>query len=305
MPDKSYLTKIINCEAIIKQPLLLPAFKEKKITADVLRLDLIHPVISGNKYFKLKVAVSNAINDKVKGIISFGGAYSNHLVALAFLCHSIGIPFIGIVRGEEPQQLSPTLQDAINYGMNPIYVSRNDYSHTDMMRSYLDSNYPGFKIIPEGGRSAEGVEGAKQIIGFTDATGYDVIACAVGTGTMMAGILQAVAVGQHVVGISALKLPVPNDVEAFVNDYSAGKSYTMNYNYHFGGYARKTKTLMDFMNLLWQQHQLPTDFVYTAKLVYGISDLARNDYFNAGTRVLIVHSGGLQGNRSLGNSLIF
>ncbi|HTE23481.1 1-aminocyclopropane-1-carboxylate deaminase/D-cysteine desulfhydrase [Flavitalea sp.] len=304
MPAISNLTKLINREAIIKQPLLLSVCESADVSVDVLRLDLVHPVISGNKYFKLKVAIENALATNMSGIISFGGAYSNHLVALAYLCNAVGLRSIGVIRGEQPAMFSPTLNDAIGYGMKPIFVSRELYADKKQLNILLNQEYPGFKLIPEGGQSDEGVEGATEILQVRDSSAYDIIACAVGTGTMMAGLIKGASEKQELLGISSLKIGPGNDIENFIRLHS-DRPFTIFYNYHFGGYAKKSFELIDFMNQLWQDHQLPTDFVYTAKLMFGIHDLIEKKHFSPGTRILAIHSGGLQGNRSKADKLIF
>jgi len=305
MPGKSYLTKLINCEASITQQLLIPAVIHAGISVDVLRLDLIHPVISGNKFFKLLYPVAKAIDTSAPGIISFGGAYSNHLVALACLCAESGLPFIGVIRGEEPKTLSATLHDAIGYKMHPVFVSLSLYADKEQLVQFCLQQYPGYMVIPEGGQSPEGVRGAAEILDLTERSNYDLIACAVGTGTMLAGLLHAALPQQSVIGISALKTMAGNDIEAFVRNQCPGKPFTINYEYHFGGYAKRTPELISFMNYLWHQSKIPTDFVYTAKLLYAVCDLAEKKYFAKGSRILAIHSGGLQGNRSLANELDF
>jgi 1-aminocyclopropane-1-carboxylate deaminase len=304
MPVNSNITNLINCEAIIRQPLMLPACISADVSVDVLRLDLIHPVISGNKYFKLKVAIENAIASNINGIISFGGAYSNHLVALAYLCNAMGLQSIGVIRGEQPARLSLTLNDAIAYGMKPTFVSRELYADKNQLNILFEQEYPGFKLIPEGGQSAEGVEGATEILRICDSSAYSVIACAVGTGTMMAGLAKGACENQELIGISGLKIGPGNDIEKFIRLHTS-KPFSIFYNYHFGGYGKKSAELIDFMNQLWREHLLPTDFVYTAKLVFAINDLVEKKHFRPGTRILAIHSGGLQGNRSIADKLIF
>jgi 1-aminocyclopropane-1-carboxylate deaminase len=305
MPAISNLTKFVNYEAVIKQPLLLKACQSADVSVDVLRLDLIHPVISGNKFFKLKVAIATALGANISGILSFGGAYSNHLVALAYLCNAVGLQCIGVIRGEQPATFSTTLNDAIGYGMKPIFVSREQYADKKQLNMFFEKEYPGFKIIPEGGQSVEGVEGATEILRLTGSSSYDIIACAVGTGTMMAGLVRGSTENQRLIGVSSLKLTPGNLIEDFINLHSAGKRIGIYYDYHFGGYAKKTNELIAFMNQLWKEHQLPTDFVYTAKLMYAINDLVEKKEFSPGTKILAIHSGGLQGNRSIAEKLVF
>ncbi|RYY30805.1 MAG: pyridoxal-phosphate dependent enzyme [Chitinophagaceae bacterium] len=304
MPAISNLTKLINCEAVMIQPLMLKSCEAADVSLDIMRLDLIHPVISGNKYFKLKVSIVNALSANMEGIVSFGGAYSNHLVALACLCNAVGLKSIGVIRGEKPAVLSPTLNDAISYGLKPVFVSRESYSDMKQLTHDVQQDYPSYKMVPEGGRSAEGIEGVTEIFNITDTSDYDVIACAVGTGTMFAGLLKKAELHQELIGISSLKMDPGNDVEAFIHLHSQ-KSFNLFYNYHFGGYAKKTIELIDFMNQLWLKHGLPTDFVYTAKLLFGLNNLIEIKYFKPGTKILAIHSGGLQGNRSIADKLVY
>lgn len=221
----------------------------KNIEAAVLRLDRIHPVISGNKWFKLKYHLQQARGSK--GIVTFGGAWSNHLVATAFACRQAGLASMGIVRGE---MMTKTLEDARDYGMELRFVSRSDYRDYPTPHDYYR--------VPMGGESPYGVAGASEILQLVDLTAYTHIACAVGTGTMMAGLMKG---SLPVIGISSLKIP-----SGSANIFTG---------YHFGGYARYSDALISFMNELYQLHQLPTDFVYTAKLLYGVLDLAAKDYF--------------------------
>jgi len=303
MPGNSYLTKLINCEAIVVQPVPMQTARDANISIDVLRLDLIHPIISGNKYFKLKNTINRALHHHAKGIVSFGGAYSNHLVALAYLCNALNIPCVGVVRGEEPRKPSFTLQDLLKYQMKLHYLPRAAYSEKNQQAQWCADTYPQYIMIPEGGQSDEGVAGAAEILEYTNEHDYDVICCAVGTGTMMAGLLKSAGAEQKLLGISALKIKPENEIESFIARHGVGRPFSINYDYHFGGYAKSTGPLISFMNQLWREHRVPTDFVYTGKMFYAISDLAARGYFESGTRILAIHSGGLQGNRSLKQAL--
>ena len=305
MPGQSILTKLVDTEAVVIQSLPLPEFERKQISVYILRLDRLHPVISGNKYFKLKYAVLKTLNIHNKGIISFGGAYSNHLVALACVCKHAGILSVGIVRGEKPAILSPTLQDAVAYGMELRFVSRQEYNMKQTTTEQLLRDFPEFSVIPEGGQSEDGIAGAAEILSLADNENYDVIACSVGTGTTMAGLIRSAHPYQKLIGFSSLKLTSPNEIDSFIQSQASSKNFSIIYDYHFGGYAKKTETLINFMNEIWSSYLLPTDFVYTAKMFYGLRDLAGKDYFKAGTRILAIHSGGLQGNRSISDQLKF
>ncbi|RYY22921.1 MAG: pyridoxal-phosphate dependent enzyme [Chitinophagaceae bacterium] len=305
MCDGSNVAKLIPQSLVTTQHIPIDGCGQKNIRIDVLRLDLIHPVVSGNKYFKLKYPVAKALAAAAPGIISFGGAWSNHLVALAKYCNDVGMRAIGIVRGEPGAQPSPTLQDAVGYGMTLNHIPRSLYNNKAALYNELKASYPGYVIVAEGGRSADGVSGAAEIAALTDYLSYDIIMGAVGTGTMLAGLLAASAAHQQVLGISSLKLKPGNDVEAFIGTSVPGKPFNINYDFHFGGYAKHNSELISFMNDCWTQYALPTDFVYTAKLMYAVKQLLAAGYFAAGSRILVIHSGGLQGNRSLTGKLLF
>lgn len=282
---------------------------------DVLRLDLIHPVISGNKWFKLKYHIQEAISQNKKGILTFGGAWSNHLVATALACRQANLESIGIIRGEKPAKLSSTLQEVQDYGMQLQFVSREAYSNEAAIIPGLQQQHPDFFIVPQGGQSHLGVLGAAEMLQLAPIESYSHISCATGTGTMLAGLVHAALPHQQIIGICTLKMPDGdnNSLNTFVKPYAAAqaplpaasrrrggfKKYTVFYDYHFGGYARKTGELLHFMNSIYQKHELPTDFVYTGKLLFGLMHLVQNDHFQPGSRILMVHSGGLQGNRSL------
>ena len=275
-----------------------PLLQNKKVELDILRLDKIHPVISGNKWFKLKYHLDNHNAANHKGILTFGGAWSNHIVATACACHLQKINCVGIIRGEKPAHLSSTLTEAMKYGMDLRFISRERYDQktSDEFLATIIKEFPGYYIIPEGGAGNEGEKGAAEILEHTSGKKYTHIACAVGTGTMFNGILKAASANQEVIGIIVLKgWKETGD--------SLGKLF---YNYHFGGYAKYDSTLIDFMNDLFRLTNIPTDFVYTGKLAYAIFDLIKNDHFIPPSKILMIHSGGLQGNASLQKgSLIF
>jgi 1-aminocyclopropane-1-carboxylate deaminase/D-cysteine desulfhydrase-like pyridoxal-dependent ACC family enzyme len=275
-----------------------PLSQNKKVEFDALRLDKIHPVISGNKWFKLKYHLDNYNAANCKGILTFGGAWSNHIVATACACYLQKIKCIGIIRGEKPVQLSPTLIEAAKYGMDLKFISRESYSQreTSEFVAAITKEFPDHYIIPEGGAGRQGEKGAREILQHTNGKKYTHIVCAVGTGTMFNGILRSASAGQEVIGIVVLKGWKEEDEKA-------GNFF---YNYHFGGYAKYDSALIDFMNEFFTLTGIPTDFVYTGKLAYAISDLIQKDHFVPGSKILMIHSGGLQGNSSLQKgSLIF
>jgi 1-aminocyclopropane-1-carboxylate deaminase len=277
-------------------------FQQKKISVAVLRLDKIHPIVSGNKLFKLHYFLQQAISSSHKTIVTFGGAYSNHLVATAFACQATGLKSISIVRGEKPAQLSTTLQHCINYGMQLKFISREAYSkkEEDDFLAALKNEWGECIIIPEGGYHALGAKGAALIYDLIKDNSYTHICTATGTATTLAGLLLNGG-DKKIISVPVLK--GMNDIEErinflFGNNFKPGMLQIFN-NYHFGGYAKKTQELTNFMNYLWQQHQLPTDFVYTAKLFFGVFDKIKNNYFEEHSNILCLHTGGLQGNSSL------
>lgn len=307
LPASKVLNQPIDLTKAVVQPINDELLYEKNVPIDVLRLDRIHPVISGNKWFKLKYHLQEAIQQNKKGILTFGGAWSNHLVATALACRQANLACIGIIRGEEPAQLSATLQEVQEYGMQLQFISREAYSDEAAIIPELQKQYPHYFIVPQGGQSHLGVLGAAEILQLAPIESYSHICCATGTGTMLAGLVHAALPHQQVIGICSLKMPdgENNSLNTLVKPFAANlKKYTIFYDYHFGGYARKTGELISFMNTIYQKHELPTDFVYTGKLLFGILHLVQNDHFQPCSRVLMVHSGGLQGNRSLPNGTL-
>ncbi len=271
----------------------------KNLQVDVLRLDQLHPVVSGNKYFKLKYYLQEAKVSSKKTIATFGGAYSNHIVATAFACKEAGLQSVGIIRGEKPPQLSDSLEEALAYGMKLIYVSRESYKNkAHIIHEYAKENW---FWIDEGGYGFTGMLGAKEILTSADTSSYTHIICACGTGTTLAGLVEAALPHQACIGISALKghVELRKEVMNLIAMQHQDKSFEVIHDYHFGGYAKHPAELINWMNELWRAEQLPTDIVYTSKLIFAVKDLVEKDHFNNKHKLLIIHSGGLQGNRSL------
>lgn len=291
-----------NLQNIRLQPLAYPG--TGKIQMEVLRTDLLHPVVSGNKWFKLRYYIEEAKALQRGTIASFGGPYSNHLVATAYAAAAEGMQSIGYVRGEAPQIVSPTLAEARSYGMHLQFLDRTAFAEQKRSNAGRDGVYE----IPEGGYGIKGAAGAATLLDSISPESYTHILCACGTGTMLAGLVKAAATNQQVIGISVLKnnFSIREEVMALLSEDEKRKPFHLLHDYHFGGYARHPESLLAFMRNLWEKEQLPTDIVYTSKLLYAALDLDRQSYFPAGSRVLLIHSGGLQGNRSLPpNSLPF
>jgi 1-aminocyclopropane-1-carboxylate deaminase/D-cysteine desulfhydrase-like pyridoxal-dependent ACC family enzyme len=268
---------------------------------DVLRLDKIHATISGNKWFKLRYSLQQAIAENKTTIVTAGGTYSNHILATACACSLLGLKSIGIIRGEEPPTLSCTLQEARAWGMIFEFVSRADFRDSKKLYRLLYGNDPKCFFVEEGGRNENGIKGAQEILQLIQPQDYDYICCAVGTGTMLSGLVRATNNKQYVIGVNCLKIDSPNnDFNSLIQQMThQHQNYSLLYDYHFGGYARFTPGLLEFMNELYIRYAIPTDFVYTGKLLFAISDLVKKSYFRKNSRILVVHSGGLQGNCSL------
>jgi 1-aminocyclopropane-1-carboxylate deaminase len=275
---------------------------KKKIEVAVLRLDKISSVVSGNKWFKLRYYLEEAKAQHKKGILTFGGAWSNHIIATAAVCKMNNLASIGIIRGEEPKEISLTLSHAKESGMQLVFIPRQDYQQKKIPATLQTDDY---YIVNEGGYGETGAKGASTILDYCIKT-YTHYCCAAGTGTMMAGLINAVSPTQQVTGISIMKNNT--DLEKMIHKLitNKGKDLQLIHDYHFGGYAKHQPALLRFMNEFYQQTGVPSDFVYTGKLFYAISDIIGKNYFPADSKLLLVHSGGLQGNTSLPDgTLIF
>lgn len=296
-------TTWINIHNAALQPLLLDELKERAIFADILRLDKIHPVVSGNKWFKLKYYLQDAIRNDYKAVLSFGGAWSNHIIATAFAAHQSGINSIGVIRGERPKQLSDTLKAAKAYGMQLEFISRLAYTEKENEHfiNGLRQKFGNIFIIPEGGAGEKGIQGSKEILSLAEPTNYSHIVCCIGTGTMYTGLALSSLLTQEIIGIPVLKRLEKQESKLGESIQPSEKlAYCkIIHDYHFGGYARKTSELLRFMNHFYELTGIPTDFVYTGKLLYACFDLFKKNYFPSGSKILIIHSGGLQGNSSL------
>lgn len=285
---------------IVTQTLRKPLFKTRGLSLDVLRLDKIHRHISGNKWYKLKYHTTEALRQGKTGIVTFGGAYSNHLVATAVACKEQHLKSVGILRGEQTFPENNSIVQMKEAGMELIYVNREEYKNKEQLITPFIEKNNEYYYVPEGGQSDLGVKGAGEILSEASDT-YTHIICAVGTGTTLAGIINASGDGQTVIGTCALKIPDQNDneIDRFIRSITTKRNWSIDYDHHFGGYAKKTTELIAFMNSVYQEENIPTDFVYTAKMFYAVYDMAAKDLFQRGSKLLMIHTGGLQGNRSL------
>jgi len=276
----------------------------------VKRDDLVHPMISGNKWRKLKHNIAAAKQQGKKQLITFGGAFSNHLIATAAAGKLLGFKTIGIVRGEEPKKWSETLNDCKAEGMQLKFISRSDYSLKNQTKflEQLEREYGESFIIPEGGANDLGSKGCKEIIQEIEVP-FDFVCCSAGTGTTAAGILSMLS-HQNLLAFSALKGGgfLNQEILSYADNQQKSDQLQVLENYHFGGYAKVTEELIDFVNEFYRSYHLKLDLVYTAKLFFGVFDLIQRNCFPKGSLIVLIHSGGLQGNRGIesrGNFKLF
>jgi 1-aminocyclopropane-1-carboxylate deaminase len=286
----------------ISHPLLI----EKEVRLSVLRLDTIHPAISGNKLFKLFYYLKDVSSDST--IITFGGNYSNHLAATAAAGKMLGIKTIAYVRGYEQQAASHTLNFCRDNGMELHFLSREEYNSKteEAFLNDITSAYSHPVIIPEGGYGVTGAKGAALITEYYKGKEFTHVIAAVGTATTLAGLSLGAEPSQSIIGISVLK--DLNDFGQRMSEMIGEElpNYALYGEYHFGGYAKKNTELLDFMNQFYRDTAIPTEFVYTGKMLFGAWDMIANDKFPCGSNVLAIHTGGLQGNLSLPHgTLIF
>ena len=281
---------------------------ENDCTLIVARLDKIHPEVSGNKLFKLHYFLENCLHSSHKTILTFGGAYSNHLAATAFACREKGIKAIGIVRGEEAVKLSHTLQHCRALAMQLHFISRDEYRliPDPGFLQELKNMYGDCTIVPEGGFSRTGAEGASLIMDLIKQQSPTHICTATGTATTLAGLLMKKNDLQEVIAVPVIKNMTDIDERIRLLTGRTDLKPTIFAKYHFGGYAKYSDTIIRFMNNFYAQYEIPLDFVYTAKMMYAAMEKREQGYFKKGSRILCLHTGGLQGNESLpADTLIF
>jgi len=273
---------------------------QRGIQLHLKRTDLIHASISGNKFHKLKY---NLIEAKAQGattLLTFGGAYSNHIAAVAAAGKECGFETIGIIRGEELNDKihdNPTLRQAQDNGMQLHFISRSDYrrkAYAEFIEQ-LKSTYGTFYLIPEGGTNQLAVQGCEEILTEQDKHDFDFVCCAVGTGGTIAGIINSSSEKQKVLGFSALKGDFLFDE---IKQWTTRSHWDLCLDYHFGGYAKTSPELLEFIQNFQQQTNIELEPIYTGKMLFGIFDLIERGYFPANSKILAIHTGGLQGNLS-------
>lgn len=256
-----------------------------------MRLDLIHPQISGNKWFKLKYNLEEAKRQELDTILTFGGAFSNHIYATSATCKLRGLKSIGIIRGEKESENNSTLSEARKSGMQLHFVSREEYKQKEnpIFIEGLKNKFGNFYLIPEGGNNALGEKGCEEIL--PKENDFNIIFCASGTGTTFKGISNSLQPKQELIGINILK---------FNADYltnSPTHNSHINNDYHFGGYAKHTDELIEFKRKFEAETKMQLDYVYTAKLFFAVQDMIKKNRISSNSKILVIHSGGLQGNK--------
>ncbi|HCF03258.1 MAG TPA: 1-aminocyclopropane-1-carboxylate deaminase [Flavobacterium sp.] len=268
----------------------------KGISLVIKRDDLIHPFVSGNKFRKLKYNLLQAKAENQSALLTFGGAYSNHIAAVAYAGKENGFQTIGIIRGDELAdkiESNPTLNFAQECGMQFEFVSRETFrlKTEEFFLEQLQQKYGAFYLIPEGGTNAFAIQGCEEILTPEDAS-FDYVACAIGTGGTISGLINSVLPHQKVLGFPALKGEfLQDEIRKFVRH----ENWELITDYHFGGYGKVSPDLIDWINRFYAQTQIPLDPVYTGKMVFGILDLIAKNYFPENTNILLIHTGGLQG----------
>ncbi|TRW94567.1 1-aminocyclopropane-1-carboxylate deaminase/D-cysteine desulfhydrase [Candidatus Methylobacter oryzae] len=275
-----------------------PLFRRYQIELWMKRDDLLHPVISGNKWRKLKYILDHALTLGADTLISMGGAYSNHLHALAYVGKVLGMKTVGLIRGERPEVLTPTLQDMAEWGMELKFVSRTEYRQLRQYKGYYD--LPGLKPrhywLPEGGAQALALKGVAELVDEMEIS-YDTLCVPSGTGTTLAGIIEAVPEQVSVLGVAALKNAgfLTAEVEGILSQ--SRNNWQINLDYHFGGFAKTNAELNAFIEDFELKTTIPLEPVYTGKMMHAVYDLIKKRYFKPGQRIIAVHTGGLQGKR--------
>ncbi len=283
------------CEEIFDSLLI-----EKQIRLWIKREDQLHPEISGNKWRKLKYNFLRAKEERKDIILTFGGAYSNHIFATAAAAREYGLKSIGIIRGEEHLPLNPTLSFAVKNGMQLVYWDREKYRNksSEAVLNQLEQQFGTFYLVPEGGTNELAIKGCREIVEEISID-FDFICTSAGTGGTLAGLVSGLAgSGKNIFGISALKGDfLSSEIQTLL--LKSGRQNAENWqvinDYHFGGYAKISPILIDFIRDFDREHQVLLDPIYTGKMMFGLMDLIRRDYFPRKRKIVALHTGGLQG----------
>lgn len=289
------MTFILPHNKTVTTKIDLSSFGINGQSLDLKREDLLHPFVSGNKFRKLKYNLQAAVAQRKDTLLTFGGAFSNHIAAVAAAGKEMGLKTIGVIRGEEIISMvseNPTLTFARECGMQFHFVSREDYRKKDTtdFTTKLKEQFGDFYLLPEGGTNALAVKGCEEIL--TTGSIYDYICVPVGTGGTMAGLVKVSEKNQKVIGFSALKGSFQCSEIA---KYTSKTNFEITDSYCFGGYGKIDTDLVRFINEFKQKTKVQLDPIYTGKMLYGIMDLLKKGYFKENSRIFAIHTGGLQG----------
>lgn len=281
------------------QPLPDASLHDKGIELWIKRDDLIHAVVSGNKWRKLKYVLRHAYSLEARRIISMGGKYSNHLHALAFVGQQLQLPTSAFIRGERLETDNATVQDLRRWGMRLEFVSRGDYrelrryTRHDSLPNWVNGDY----WLPEGGANRQALTGIAELVQEIDME-YDVLCAPCGSGTTLAGLIEAAPPNVLVLGIATLKGAsfLNKNVTKLLSNNRG--NWRIVQDYHFGGFARSTPTLQRFIERFRDKYAIELEPIYTGKMFYALYDLIQRGYFSPGQRIVAIHTGGLQGKRS-------
>ncbi|MFD1604215.1 1-aminocyclopropane-1-carboxylate deaminase/D-cysteine desulfhydrase [Flavobacterium artemisiae] len=266
------------------------------ISLTIKREDLIHPFVSGNKFRKLKYNLLQAKAENKNTLLTFGGAFSNHIAAVAFAGKEQGFKTIGIIRGDElfdKIEENPTLKFAQENGMQFEFVSREEYrlkGETSFIEK-LKKKFGDFYLVPEGGTNELAVKGCEEILTDEDSF-FNYVCCAVGTGGTISGLINSSLENQKILGFPALKGDFLQDE---IRIFAKKDNWNLISDYHFGGYGKINLELIEFINAFFEENKVPLDPIYTGKMVFGVIDLIGKNYFPAHSKILLIHTGGLQG----------
>lgn len=304
----------MNENTIPLQEIEETALKKKNIRLYLLREDLIHPEISGNKWRKLKYNIEEAKRIGSKQLLTYGGTYSNHIAATAAAGKEFGVATIGVIRGDEVLPINDTLQLAKENGMQLKFIPRSVYKTQKYDAAFLkelEQEYGKFYRIPEGGSNELAVKGCAEIMKNVTID-YDVVCCACGTGGTIAGIIASEDKNTKILGFPALKGGdfLKEDITGLLNNYATkfnieieNKNWDLITDYHFGGYAKVSSELIDFVKLFKEKHEVLLDLIYTGKMLYGLFDQIKNTSNFDNKTIVVLHTGGLQGNKGFEDRL--
>ncbi|NIJ44159.1 1-aminocyclopropane-1-carboxylate deaminase [Wenyingzhuangia heitensis] len=281
--------------------IILPLLQKQEVELYVKREDLLHPFISGNKFRKLTYNLQEAKKQKKEYLLTFGGAYSNHILATAAAGKEFGFKTVGVIRGEELEidlqktfSKNATLKKASEFGMEFLFVSRSEYNQKKEI-TFLDKlqiKYPNSYLVPEGGTNSLAIKGCEEILTTND-TRFTHICCAMGTGGTVTGLINSSLKHQNILVFPSLK---GNWVADEINSLKPNKkNWKVILDYHFGGYGKVSDELITFINQFKKQTSIPLDPIYTGKMMFGLLDMVQQTQFKKGSKILAIHTGGLQG----------